>query len=82
MNYPSIFLETGNGSYEIRPTAYLIEQDEICLATIVGTYQPYWSVHLLMIHDVNLIFDFGTGSVGIAQRSKSIQASNVNFRNI
>ena len=32
-----------------------------------------------MIHDVNLLFNFGKGSVGIAHRSKSIQASNVSI---
>ena len=41
-NYPPFILQTGNSSFEIKPTAYLIEQDEICMATIVGISQPYW----------------------------------------
>jgi len=41
-SYPPFIFQTGNGSYQIKPTAYLIQKDEICLVKIAAIQESYW----------------------------------------
>jgi hypothetical protein len=41
------------------------------------TVRTFWSVNILMLYNVNLMFRYDTGTVGIAHHSKSIQSTGV-----
>ena len=42
---------------------------------MVATPNPFWSVHILMLYNVDLLFDYGRGGVSIAHHSKILQTS-------
>ena len=72
-SFPSFLLESPNSTFMIKPTEYLSQMDEICKAKLVPTLSSSWSVHILMIHSVNMMFNYKTGQVSIANQNKIVQ---------
>ena len=57
----------------VKPSAYLIQNDEICKVSITSTLSTSWSIHILMLNNVNMIFNYKTGGVSITHNSKTLQ---------
>jgi len=74
-SFPSFLFQTPSSTFEVKPDAYMLESNEICKVSVMPTLSSFWSVHVLMLNNVDILFDYGRGGVSIAHHSKIIQTN-------